>query len=96
MVLVGWLFDLPAIASSGEAGGIAQKAIFYHPSISLYKNLTGTTPTNYVIEETGLLDIISGEMGLGQKCITSNWKHKSVISALHIFSRFKYMSVLRI
>jgi hypothetical protein len=29
MVLVGWLFDLPAIASSGEAGGIAQKAISY-------------------------------------------------------------------
>lgn len=31
MVPVGWLSDLPAIASSGEAGGIAQKAIFYRP-----------------------------------------------------------------
>jgi hypothetical protein len=30
MILVGWLSDLPAIASSGEAGGIAQKAISYH------------------------------------------------------------------
>jgi hypothetical protein len=28
--MVGWLSDLPAIASSGEAGKIAQKAISYH------------------------------------------------------------------
>jgi len=29
MALAGWLSDLPAIASSGEAGGITQKAISY-------------------------------------------------------------------
>jgi hypothetical protein len=30
MMLVGWFSDLPAIASSGEAGGIAQETISYH------------------------------------------------------------------
>ena len=30
MILVGWLSDLSAIASSGEAGGIAQKTTSYH------------------------------------------------------------------
>ena len=34
MILVGWLSDLSAIASSGEAGGIAQKAISYHLPMS--------------------------------------------------------------
>jgi hypothetical protein len=30
MMLVGCFSDLPAIASSGEAGGIAQETISYH------------------------------------------------------------------
>jgi hypothetical protein len=30
MMLVGWLSDLPAIANSGEANGIAQEAISYY------------------------------------------------------------------
>ena len=29
-MLVGWFSDLPAIASSGEAGRIAQETISYH------------------------------------------------------------------
>jgi hypothetical protein len=34
MILVGWLSDLSAIASSAEAGGIAQKAISHHLPMS--------------------------------------------------------------
>jgi hypothetical protein len=30
MILADWLSDLPTIANSGEADGIAQKAISYH------------------------------------------------------------------
>ena len=29
-MLVGWFSDLPAIASSGKASGIAQETISYH------------------------------------------------------------------
>jgi|LGVE01.1.fsa_nt_gb hypothetical protein len=39
MMLIGWLSDLPAIASSGEAGGIAQKAISYHQEKGLKEDL---------------------------------------------------------
>jgi hypothetical protein len=36
MMLVGWLSDLPAIASSGEASGIAQETIPISFPISRY------------------------------------------------------------
>ncbi|MDL1959304.1 MAG: ABC transporter substrate-binding protein [Deltaproteobacteria bacterium] len=41
MILVGWLSDLSAIASSGEAGGIAQKAISYHRPLPVQPKLCG-------------------------------------------------------
>jgi hypothetical protein len=38
MMLVGWFSDLPAIASSGEAGGIAQETISFLIIIMYRKN----------------------------------------------------------